>query len=643
MKKGWAEYLVYQLFRLGTALLRALPLPVVFQLGGIFGRIARVFLPKYRSLAQHNAEIAFGDEEAGRIAFGSFPRMGANFLSSIKLSSMSLEQIREHITGLEVPNTFEAIKEGKGLVILVAHLGNWEVLSQLQALSPGTPVAAVYQKLGNRYIDADVRRMREGKGMRLVERKEGISTLMGTLRAGGIVAVLADQHAGNAGVWAPFFNRLASTSPLAAMLALRSRAPVMTMAALTRGTAKWHLSEGTPERLTGHDIAAATARVNLLVEEMIRQSPEDWFWVHNRWKTPHPRFLLRRYRRGLAGAGLDPAKLKPFRILIRSTNWLGDCVMTLPAVQAIREGRPDAEVTVLCREKLAGFWKRVTCVDRVLSLGNQANVHQAAAEIRAAGNFDAGIVFPNSPRVALELWFAGVPRRVGLPGRFRRFLLNQVITFPVKDPRPHHQSLDYLKIAEKVGAQIPPEIKVAGLVKAVPKEEEHPFRIGVCPGAEYGPAKRWLPERFAEVMREVSARRECEWVLFGVQGDAESAMEIYKRAGENVRNLVGKTTLTELIDNLGSCDLVLTNDSGPMHLAAAIGVPTISLFGSTEPALTGPIGSEHRVIRRHVECSPCFLRECPLDFRCMKAIGVPEVAETILRAMEKNSVAGQIL
>jgi lipopolysaccharide heptosyltransferase II len=156
-----------------------------------------------------------------------------------------------------------------------------------------------------------------------------------------------------------------------------------------------------------------------------------------------------------------------------------------------------------------------------------------------------------------------------------------------------------------------------------------PARIGLCPGAEYGPAKRWPAERFANVIQQVSAGRACEWCVVGVERDAPIAEEIARASGVEVRNLAGKTSVAELIALLKSCTLLLTNDTGTMHLAALLGVPVVAIFGSTEPALTGPLGEGHRVLRHHVECSPCFLRECPIDFRCMKAIEPAEVVAAI--------------
>jgi lipopolysaccharide heptosyltransferase II len=190
----------------------------------------------------------------------------------------------------------------------------------------------------------------------------------------------------------------------------------------------------------------------------------------------------------------------------------------------------------------------------------------------------------------------------------------------------HH----YLALAEFVGAEIHGAIDQPSEGSQAKKE---PPVIGLCPGAEYGPAKRWLPERFAEVVRLVRERTEAEWKVFGVEKDRPISDAIISAAGIPCTDLVGKTSLAQLMEELRTCDLLLTNDTGTMHLAAMLRVPTVSIFGSTEPALTGPLGPRHRVLRHHVACSPCFLRECPIDFRCMKKIEVSEVVEAVLTAL----------
>ena len=211
---------------------------------------------------------------------------------------------------------------------------------------------------------------------------------------------------------------------------------------------------------------------------------------------------------------------------------------------------------------------------------------------------------------------------------------------PEKLCRPaRHQVHHYLDLAITLGADpcvAGDQAVTAAFKRTVPPTMGARIKIGLCPGAEFGPAKRWQPERFAEVAATVSRQRDCEWVLFGVANDAPAGEEIVRGLDGKVTNLIGKTTLAELMDRLSECSLLLTNDTGTMHLAAFLGVPTVAIFGSTEPRLTAPLGAGHQVLRHQVECSPCFLRECPLDFRCMKAVTVEETVAAVLRALPQQ-------
>jgi len=172
--------------------------------------------------------------------------------------------------------------------------------------------------------------------------------------------------------------------------------------------------------------------------------------------------------------------------------------------------------------------------------------------------------------------------------------------------------------------------------------DRQPIKIGLCPGAEYGPAKRWLPERFAEAAERISAQSPVQWMVFGTARDASAGEQIAAALGDHCVNRIGQTTLAQLIDELHECRLLLTNDTGTMHLAALLGTPVVAIFGSTEPRLTGPLGNGHIILRHHVECSPCFLRECPIDFRCMKAVSVEEVADAVLSILRNESGEFQI-
>jgi lipopolysaccharide heptosyltransferase II len=196
-----------------------------------------------------------------------------------------------------------------------------------------------------------------------------------------------------------------------------------------------------------------------------------------------------------------------------------------------------------------------------------------------------------------------------------------------------HQVLHYLQIAREVGGLAEPPV-VRGFLPRK-KANGAGAKIGLCPGAEYGPAKRWLPERFAEVATAVSAQRPVQWILFGTTGDAEIGAAIETSVGSHCTNRIGQTTMNELIAELSECALLLTNDTGTMHLATILGVPVVAVFGSTEPYLTGPLGNARHIIRHHVECSPCFLRECPIDFRCMKAVTVGEVVEAVSSVLKQ--------
>jgi heptosyltransferase II len=273
-------------------------------------------------------------------------------------------------------------------------------------------------------------------------------------------------------------------------------------------------------------------------------------------------------------------------------------------------------------------------VDAIIPLSGNRLV-SAVRLLRRGPSFDVAILFPNSLRAALESWLIAIPRRVGYRGHWRCSLLNQIVPVPRKPGPPEHHSLRFLRIARECGADTSKSDRSRAGVRQSTGSlqtaiDRQPIKIGLCPGAEYGAAKRWLPERFAKAAERVSAQLPVQWVLFGTARDVSSGEQIAAALGDHCVNRIGQTTLDQLIDELHECRLLLTNDTGTMHLAALLGIPVVAIFGSTEPRLTGPLGNGHIILRHHVECSPCFLRECPIDFRCMKAVSVQEVADGVL-------------
>ena len=263
-------------------------------------------------------------------------------------------------------------------------------------------------------------------------------------------------------------------------------------------------------------------------------------------------------------------------------------------------------VTILAPAKLADFWKSMPEVDAVIGIEKRDGVFGVARKI--GGMFDAAIVFPNSVRSGLEVWLAGIPRRVGYKRPWRGPLINGIVPDAPLGPMMHEVN-QYLAMARYAGSVTSREI-VEPAVNHAPGG-----LLGIVPGAEYGPAKRWPVENFAEVAEKICAERAgSKWRIFGVAADESAAEVIAGKLNGNCENLAGKTTLAELIERLRECRLVLTNDTGTMHLAAHLGVPVVAVFGSTEDRLTEAAGKAEP--RRAASCGvqPVFFAGVPAGF-----------------------------
>jgi heptosyltransferase-2 len=369
------------------------------------------------------------------------------------------------------------------------------------------------------------------------------------------------------------------------------------------------------------------------------------------------------------------------RILVRGVNWLGDAVMTAPALMRLREKFPEAQITLLTPGKLADLWlvapkqgeggANHPAVNEMISFAPNESVFSVGKKLRA-GKFNLALVLPNSPRSAIETWLAGIPQRVGYARPWRNFFLTNAIApradaakmrkrsvteiktliSQTPDPRRQtpasaHQIHEYLYLVAALGANpepLPPQLFVSpDEIDAVKNkfglEKITSPVFGLNPSAEYGPAKRWPVERFVATAREIQRRTNCVWLIFGSKGDAPIANQIASQlpsANSHLLNLAGQTSLRELMSLLKLCRVLLTNDSGPMHVAAALGTPVVVPFGSTSPELTGPGlpgDPRHRLLKSDAPCSPCFLRECPIDFRCLNSITVERVVEAVLQAV----------
>jgi len=337
------------------------------------------------------------------------------------------------------------------------------------------------------------------------------------------------------------------------------------------------------------------------------------------------------------------------KILIRATNWIGDAVMSLPAIRAVRARFPQAHIAVLARPWVGDLYAREKCIDRVLPYLPAKGARDFAAKFRFAASlrreqFDCAILLQNAFEAAAVVRLAAIPHRIGYARDGRGWLLTAAIPVPRAGEIPRHERFYYLELLRRAGIldEIPPvpviqlECADAAAREGAARFERlgiPPAAIGVSPGAAYGGAKRWLSERFAEAARLMQEAKGGSIVLFGSPDErqlCETVAESIRAADGAVWNLAGQTSLAEFIQLAAACRVFLTNDSGAMHVASALGVPTIAIFGATDDSTTGPAGECVRVIRHSVDCSPCLLRECPIDHRCMTGVTAERVAEESL-------------
>jgi len=329
-------------------------------------------------------------------------------------------------------------------------------------------------------------------------------------------------------------------------------------------------------------------------------------------------------------------------ILVRAVNWLGDAVLTLPAIRQVKSFFPRASLSILALDRVAPVFQHLAEVDEVIpylpkppvtSLSDWLSWLRRLRQRR----FDLAIIFPNSLESALIAWLLGIPHRVGYNTEARSFLLTQVVAGPEK-MAGLHQVYRHEGILQAFG-----QISFDGFPELVltSAEKEEGFQlilangwrpdqkiIGLSPGAAYGPAKQWFPDRFATVADRLQEEFGAMVVLLGAGGDQEAAREIARAMQSPPLDLTGRTDLRTAFAVIHHLDLLITNDSGLMHAAAALWTPLVALFGSTDPFATGPFTPFASVLHQSLPCSPCLKRQCPENhYQCLDLLSVDEVME----------------
>jgi heptosyltransferase II len=343
--------------------------------------------------------------------------------------------------------------------------------------------------------------------------------------------------------------------------------------------------------------------------------------------------------------------------MIRATNWVGDAILALPALRAVRAKFPDAEISIVARPYVADIYRGQGIADELIPYdvngehrgwsGRQRLVRELHSK-----KFDCALLLQNAFDAAWLSWRAGIPERIGYARDGRSLLLTKAIPVPKVGEIPAHEKFYYLELLRRAGwiqalqddthialkvsagqgERAEQALLVAGARPGVP-------RVAVGAGASYGSAKCWPPDRFAKAMAQFSSQKDVEVILFGTPSEAQVSAAIAAGAGRPVIDLTGKTTIAELPALLSCCHLFLGNDSGAMHVAAAVGLPVVAIFGPTDPHGTAPVTPRCTIVQQQPYCSPCFLRRCPTDHRCMTAVTVPMVESALsLRFAEVPSV-----
>jgi len=320
-------------------------------------------------------------------------------------------------------------------------------------------------------------------------------------------------------------------------------------------------------------------------------------------------------------------------ILIRGPNWVGDSVLAIPAMKAVREHFRNAQITLLVRPWVAGLFSSAPFIDRVWSEPRPSSIADWSRITRAIRDrhFDLAVLLPNSFESALMMFAGRVPMRFGYATDGRSLLLTNAIARTDSGHQVHYY-LDLVKHLFK------PDKDPSVAIEATEQEREDARQLlaqhGIQPrdrflvlnpGAAYGSAKRWDELRFAETGDRFAKEFGLAVVIIGSASETSAAERVKSHMKAPAAILTGKTTLETLMGVLAECSLMITNDSGPMHIAAALGTPTVAVFGSTDDRVTGPVGSQTRIVKTPVNCSPCLLRECPIDHRCMERVSVADV------------------
>lgn len=348
---------------------------------------------------------------------------------------------------------------------------------------------------------------------------------------------------------------------------------------------------------------------------------------------------------------------QPRKIMVRATNWVGDAILSLPALEALRARFPEAEIAVVAKPWVAELYLNHPAGLRLIVYDPEGEHRGRRGFARLVDSlrveqFDAAILLQRAFQAAWMAWRARVPVRIGYATEARGALLTEAVPLPPPGYL-RHQSSEYLELLFRAGLLTRRPEPVRKVRLEVTRTERRwavealktlgldgpRYFVGLNPGASFGPAKRWPADRYAALGDRLVGALGADVLVFGSRAERPAAEAVARAMQHTPVVLAGTTTLRQWMALTARCRLVVANDSGPMHVAAAVGVPVVAVFGSTDERATGPLSPWARVVKHPVECSPCGLRECPIDFRCMAGVTVDEVHRAALELVAAHESA----
>jgi lauroyl/myristoyl acyltransferase/ADP-heptose:LPS heptosyltransferase len=592
------------------------PEPLLRVLAAGLGEAIFFGSPRRRRIVLSNLDHAFpgrGAAWAQRMGRESCRQMAETVLLSFAapfLSERRLKQIAWVSPGGEAWVRDYAANP-RPTVFGTVHCTHWEAQAWFGLLCAPTPLpefGIIFRPLDNATVDTFVKTTRERHGMRLLSRRDGFAEALKILRRRGCIGLLFDQNAGQQGALTTFFGRVCSTTELPGLLAEKFSADVRTF--YPRRTGFWRVEITSDAIVHDGTTVGVTLALNRWLEQALTADDRlcaSWLWAHDRWRhqdAPEKRLRLESKRNLLAAdcaaRGLS-ALPRRTRLWVRLPNWLGDVVVALPLLRALRIARPDAELTLIGRPAFAALVEKFGVADRYEPLpphGLGYFLHFWRLRRRYPDTF---LLFTNSLRGDLEAWLTRCPQRFGLvrTGRPRPLLTNGWRVPPDFDDQKNHQLSLWENFLRAFGLNLPPDRNPLPSTFHLQPSTSPP--IGLIVGSENSPEKRWPVAHWRALIATLPGR---QFVIFGTAGDAPLAAAVAEGFGPRVGNLAGRTDLDAFAGQLTTCTLLVTNDTGGMHLANALGVPLIALFGPTNPVRTGPVFAAPFQILQPPSCPP---------------------------------------